>query len=135
MTGILCVLAGAVPKREPETLTVTVDTTGGPAPIPTIQGFSSIEGIGSISPGTLGLLGGATVLELARTSLGGGRLFFTVSGVYSNSGWSTLTINSLTFNRADANFDTSTGDTKWSWTTADSIFGADGTTRDATFAP
>ena len=77
--------------------------------------------------------------------IGNGILYFSIKGHHTNSGWTTLTIGSTTFNRVDATHvqaygGSSSGEnihprTTWSWGTNTNPFSTtDGTTHTVTIA-
>jgi hypothetical protein len=96
-------------------------------------GFSS--GVfGSISDGTFGFISNATINYLAWTNAGG--LSFTLAGNRANSGWSTVTINSIAFNRSAATYSYNGDNDTTNWLMAgENPFGTtNGATRAAVFA-
>jgi len=62
-------------------------------------------------------------------------LNFTLAGNRANSGWSSVTINGITYNRADASYSYDGGNdtTSWSISGANPFGTADGATRAAVF--
>jgi hypothetical protein len=97
-------------------------------------GFSS--GVyGSISDGTFGFISDATINTLAWSNAGNA-LNFTLAGNRANSGWSTVTINSIAFNRSAAtyNYDSGSNTTSWSMAGANPFGTTNGATRAAVFA-
>ena len=82
-----------------ETQTVTV----GSLTFKGIEQYGFSSGVfGSISDGTFGFISNATINYLGWTNAGG--LSFTLAGNRANSGWSTVTINSIAFNRSAATY-------------------------------
>jgi len=75
-------------------------------------GFNS-GSYGSISDGTFGFISNATIITLAWSNTGG--LSFTLAGNRANSGWSSVTINGITFNRADATYSYDVDNDRTSW--------------------
>jgi hypothetical protein len=76
--------------------------------------------IGSISDGTSNLYGGATIVYLRN--LNNATTQLRIQGVHSNSGWTTMTIGGVDFDRADASFSTNT-DSQWTWSPTNNPFG------------
>ncbi len=97
-------------------------------------GFSS-GAYGSISDGTFGFISDATINTLAWSNAGNA-LNFTLAGNRANSGWSTVTINSIAFNRSAAtyNYDSGSNTTSWSMAGANPFGTTNGATRAAVFA-
>ena len=75
-------------------------------------GFNSAA-FGSISDGTFGFISNAVINELFWSNVGG--LSFTLAGNRANSGWSTVVINSIAFNRSAAaySYDGDNNTTNW----------------------
>ena len=100
------------------------------------QGYRS--GIyGSISDGTFNGKSGATITDFYSSHVySTDRLFFIISGVYSNAGFTALNLNGVNYSRSSATFTTGSNYSKWMW---DSVGGnpfglTSGTvTRTATF--
>ena len=99
-------------------------------------GYASGE-FGSISDGTFELISNATINHLYWLS--NDTLTFTLAGNRAKSGWSTVLINSITFNRSAAtySYDSGTNTTSWYWEMIGSNpFGTtEGITRAAVFTP
>ncbi len=82
--------------------------------------FKSIENYGyggfygSISDGTFGFISDAVINALVWSNASNA-LTFELAGNRANSGWSTVIINGITFNRASAtyNYDGGTDSTSW----------------------
>ena len=73
---------------------------------------------GSVSDGTSNIYGGATIRAICVDwdSPGAGSLMFRVNGTQTNSGWTSITVNGTTFNRASASSFTAGGTfTTWTW--------------------
>ena len=104
-----------------ETQTVTVGTFSFKGL--TNYGFSS-GSYGSISDGTFGFISNAAITFLNWLN-SGGTLTFQIAGIYSNSGWTKVTIAGVDYLRTAASFSTSTGPdrTTWTWTGAANPFG------------
>ena len=121
-----------------DTQTVTAGISGS---IPDrLRGYRSVPALGSITDGTSNLYAGATVLDLYHDEGGGApgdSVIFSVNGVQSNSGWTTMSIVAGTpssLNRASAIFSTSGGITTWIWTNpGGNPFGTSGTVRTVNF--
>ena len=98
-------------------------------------GYASGE-FGSISDGTFELISNAIINRLSWDN-GGSQLTFTLAGNRANSGWSTVVINSITFNRSSAtyNYDSGTNSTSWSISGSNPFGTTDGITRAAVFTP
>lgn len=88
--------------------------------IGTYYGFQSSMSMGSISDGTFNVKSGATITEMYYAGYGdGSRAFgFTISGIYTNDGWTTINANGTTYSRSAASFTASNGLTTWYWNTA-----------------
>jgi hypothetical protein len=126
MTGILAVLAGSG-SAILDTQTVTRGTaSAGADPFQNFAGYRGTGSptFGSISDGTSDIYAGATINGLyffeEGTSVGGTGFYtrsiiWVVNGTQSNSGWSTVTIGTTTYTRADATFSTSGGVSTWTW--------------------
>ena len=85
-------------------------------------GFGPTPG-GSISDGTSNMYSGASYVQidtLADISDGQGWIVqLGINGTHPNSGWTTMTIDGVAFNRADISFHTQTsGITNWVWADA-----------------
>lgn len=98
-----------------ETQTVTV----GSLIFKGIESYGYASGqFGSISDGTFGFISNAVINTLTWSNVGG--LGFTLAGNRANSGWSTVTINSIAFNRSAATYSYDGGSNTTSWTMAGS---------------
>lgn len=84
-------------------------------------GYSNSINLGSISDGTSNIYGGASILQIAN--LNGNSTILTIEGSRANSGWTTMTINGIDFNRADASYSTTTTNTAWTWSPSSNPFG------------
>ena len=85
----------------------------------TAYGFNSLDYsvYGSITPATIGFTGfNVTVRSIAIA----GALQFRVSGNVGNSGWTSMTVGGVTYNRTDAGYSIISGGgfngTQWRWT-------------------
>ena len=108
-----------------ETQTVTVGTFyDGTAYVPTTSyGYGQSSGYGSVSDGTLGVVGNANILVLSWNNLQPS-ILLTVSGAVANSGFTTMTIAGTAYSRASASFFANgTTSTNWTWTTTTNPFG------------
>ena len=115
-----------------DTQTVTV----GSFAFKTFRSYGFSNGVyGSISDGTFGLISNATITNLSWSNTTNA-LNFTLAGNRANSGWSTVTINSITFNRSDATYSYNGDNDTTSWLISGiNPFGTtDGATRAAVFA-
>ena len=141
---------GGASNLDSQTVTVgqsSVPSGGSGAPTGTTVrvGFSTPSGIGSISDGTSNLYNGASILEIKYTwdtTYDISALTLVIDGnALGNSGWTTLTVGSESYQRASASYAISGGDTIWAWpgdTDEDynggsSPFGASGTTTTCVF--
>lgn len=97
-------------------------------------GFNS-GSYGSISDGTFGFISNATIVALVWSNAVNS-LNFTLSGNRANSGWSTVTINGITFTRSSAtySYDVDNDRTSWSISGSNPFGTTDGVTRAAVFA-
>jgi hypothetical protein len=97
-------------------------------------GFSNAN-YGSISDGTFGFISNATINTL-DWSIATYALNFTLAGNRANSGWSTVTINGIAFNRSSAtySYDSGSDTTSWSISGANPFGTTNGVTRAAVFA-
>ena len=99
-----------------------------------LYGYASGQ-FGSISDGTFELISNATINNLFWLS--NDTLTFTLAGNRANSGWSTVVINSITFNRSAAtySYDSDTNTTSWQWIGSNPFGTTEGITRAAVFTP
>ena len=98
----------------------------------TWRGYWPQISIGSISDGTSNIYGGASIAGIVWSSQN--RVFFYVSGIHSNSGWSTMQIGSTTLNRTSGSYTTtSTNLTYWLWTSVSDPFSSNGTNTTVVF--
>ena len=81
---------------------------------------------GSITDGTSNVYSGAAINDIYHLGTLN-RLYFTLAGSRTNSGWTTMKINGISFTRASASFTTSST-TTWYWSSVSSHpFGSSGT--------
>lgn len=100
--------------------TVTNGNNGG-GKYGTFRGYTS-GSFGSISDGTMNLLGGATITSL-WTGGSLNLLQLVVAGTYPNSGWNKLTISGVDYLIGSASYDSSSGtSTSWTWSTTNDPF-------------
>jgi len=96
-------------------------------------------GYGSISDGTFSLISNATIntLNWNQVNANPGSLNFGLAGNRPNSGWSSVTINGITFNRSAAtySYDSGTDTTSWSIPGTNPFGTTDGAIREALFKP
>ena len=90
--------------------------------------------MGSISDGTFDPTGGTSILGIyqeATTSI----LVFTLSASpLTNTGWTTMKVNTTDFTRSSASFVSSGGETSWTWSSVTTNpFPAAGNTTTAVF--
>lgn len=125
MTGVLAALAGSG-SSVLDTQTVTRGTTStGSDPYYNWAGYKGTGSptFGSISDGTSNIYSGATINGLYFYEEGSSGMFgyyirqiiWVVDGTQSNSGWSTMTVGTTTYNRIDATFSTAGGVSTWAW--------------------
>ena len=88
-----------------------------------LTGFSTFASVGSIVTGNSKIYGGAAITELHH-NLVTGLITFRVSGVFANSGWTTVNINGTALLRAAGTF-TNPSYTQWTWINAN-LFGING---------
>jgi len=98
----------------------------------TYWGYAASPAFGSIVDGTFNPLSGATIIGLYYLT-SSGAVSFALSGVYSNSGWTTLDIGGTSFTRASASFSNSTN-TIWTWTASNPFGTTVGATKVCTFS-
>lgn len=126
MTGIAALFYGSGSGGGGGYLDYHVVTTGLDGTIPDrLRGF--ITGtMGSISPTTSAIYSAAVNGMYHDESAGVVQL--AIAGLHANSGWTTITIGSTAFARADATYFQSGGDTYWEWAHSN-VFGAAGATK------
>jgi len=120
-----------VPSLTLDTQTVTVGTLS----FKGINNYGFDSGIyGSISDGTFNPISNATITALVWSSSGYGVLL-RLSGNRANSGWNTVTINGIAYNRSSATYSYDSGGDATSWYMAgENPFGTTvGATRTAVF--
>lgn len=111
-----------------DTQTVTVGGSGTPALGNRRRGFI-ISAIGSVSDGTSNLYSGAAIRELAAEETSGFDVILTITGVQSNSGWTSMNVGgNHVLTRASASFATGGGNSTWTWSGAGNLFGGPGAT-------
>ena len=87
---------------------------------------------GSINDGTFNPVSNATIDSLYYY-VNAATVFFTLVGVYANSGWTSMDIAGTSFTRSSATFSNSSN-TTWSWSSASNPFGTTiGATKVCTF--
>lgn len=97
-------------------------------------GYHSGNSFGSISDGTCNFKSGASIYGLYWIQ-NSQRLYFEIWGSHTNSGFTSMTLNGVTYQRSAANFGTSLGRSFWYWSSLSSNpFGATSGTRVATWA-
>ena len=81
-------------------------------------GYDGLISIGALTNTTLlGFTVSGIAMESYTPSLGySNSLVFSVSGTLPNSGWTTFTVGSHSYNRVDAGFSQNGTDTSWYWT-------------------
>lgn len=137
MSGIQMALLGAS-STALDIQTVTSGASGTAPAQDRLRGFSG--GLGSIIDGTSNIYSGATITNLLWMENGGGgaQLYYLGITGATNTGWTTLTIQSsagtATLLRTDASFGTGA---VWVWSTTDIVgnqaFGTAGTVVTCTF--
>ena len=78
--------------------------------------------IGSANDTTVDFLGGSSLIVLGETTVGAdnnttGELTFEVAGAHSNSGFTTLKIGGVDYNRTSASYTQGSSNTRWVWNT------------------
>ena len=120
-----------------ETQTVTVGALVITNKLVQLEFYGYVSGyFGSISDGTFELISNAVITNLSWNNSTNG-LNFTLVGNRSNSGWSSVTINGITFNRSAASYSYDSGQdsTSWSIEGANPFGTTEGITRAAVFTP
>ena len=117
---------GAVKETSTDNYTINIasGSTGG---FFTSYGFSSAAtgfSIGSISANTIGFTGFNVTIEGVYWTAN--KIFFRASSNPGNSGWTSMTVGSTTFNRTDAATYVSGTIATWSWTSSN-VMGTSGT--------
>jgi hypothetical protein len=120
-----------IPSLTLDTQTVTVGTLS----FKGINNYGFDSGVyGSISDGTFNPISNATITALVWSSSGYG-LLLRLSGNRANSGWNTVTINGIAYNRSSATYSYDSGGNATYWYMAgENPFGTTvGATRTAVF--
>lgn len=140
---------GGGSSLDSQTVTVGTSTSasggsGAPTGTTNRRGFSSSGSYGSISDGTSNLYSGAAIVQIQYTW----DTYYPISGVSltidgasrANSGWTTLTIGTTSYQRSSAQYAGGAGsDTFWTWfagtdsTGAGNPFSGTGTTTTCVF--
>ncbi len=76
-------------------------------------GYASSLFIGTCTDGTFDQISNAPILSLSWST--SNVVTFELSGVYSNAGWTDVTISGQTFTRASGTFTTTGSTTYWQW--------------------
>lgn len=98
---------------EVQTVTVGTYVTSGYITV-TQHGYGSTPGsYGSISDGTLGVVGNKTIEILSGNNLA--QVNLRVSGSASNSGWTTMNVAGTNFSRSSATYSNASSYTTWNW--------------------
>lgn len=129
MTGVTCMMAGIKSASILDTQTVTRGTAStGTDPFQNWAGYKGTGSptFGSISDGTSNIYAGATINGIyffEEGSVAGGgyytrQIIWVVNGTQSNSGWSTMTVDTTSYDRTAATFSTSGGVSTWTWDVA-----------------
>ena len=129
MTGIMCAFMGSgsttTPATDTQTVNVGVYSNLSKYFSEYVFGFSTNVSTGSISDGTFNLISNAPITELNYHDFNGTlTIQFQITGIYPNSGWTTMDIGVTPYTRASASFSAGSGVTIWSWTTATNPFGS-----------
>ena len=90
-----------------DTLTLTVGT------VLTFRGFSVLAG--SISPNTVEFDSWNVTITGLYNNISDGKLYLTINQNSGNSGWTSLTLGSTTFNRTDATYSVPSTVSQWAW--------------------
>tara|TARA_R100001463_G_scaffold26509_7_gene62025 strand:+ start:5941 stop:6483 length:543 start_codon:yes stop_codon:yes gene_type:complete len=115
--------ASATSGTDDRTLTIGSGSFGG---FITGYGFASTATgfpVGSISSNTIGFSGFNVTIEAVYFLIN--QIFFRASTNPGNSGWTSMTVGSTTFNRTDANY-VSGSIATWSWSSSN-VIGTSGT--------
>lgn len=117
-----------------DTITITVGGSGTTASLDRVRGFTSSPALGSISPTTSAIYAAAAIKAINYDE-GLAATFLAINGTLANSGWTTMTVKTTVYNRADAFFSTSGGVTYWQWNSGSvGAFGAIGSNATCVFA-
>lgn len=109
MTGVMCVMLGAGSDGTLALYNMTAGSASG------YYGFD-LGYFGSISPSAFSLSGTSSSILAVEWDASDG-LVFRVAGDKSNSGWTSMEIDGVAYNRATATFSNSPGSwTRWAWT-------------------
>ena len=81
--------------------------------------FSSSSNIGSANDTTVDFLGGSNLIVLGESTVdsqsGGGCIVFEVQGSHSNSGFTTMKIGGVSYNRTAATYTQGSSNARWVW--------------------
>tara|TARA_R110000751_G_C13729039_1_gene476330 strand:+ start:264 stop:770 length:507 start_codon:yes stop_codon:yes gene_type:complete len=80
----------------------------------TWNGYHSGNSLGSISDGTCDFKSGASIYGIYKIGFSQ-RFYFELSGTHANSGWTSMTVNNVSYARTSAVFGQSGGRTYWRW--------------------
>jgi hypothetical protein len=104
---------GASNAVDVQTITAAISGTYGSSFY--FQGYRT-GSYGSISDGTFNGRSGATITDFYSSHVyTTDRLFFKISGVYSNAGFTTLNLNGVNYSRSSATFTTGSNYSQWMW--------------------
>jgi len=81
-----------------------------------------VSNIGSANDTTVDFLGGSSLIVLGEVTVGAdnntaGELTFEVAGAHSNSGFTTLKVGGVNYNRTSASYAQGSSNTRWVWNT------------------
>lgn len=123
MSGVLAAFGGYGVSQLDSQVVTSGSASLGTDPYYNYYGYDSSISMGSIADGTSNLYGGAAINGLffyeEGSTAGGGytrrEINLVIAGTQANSGWSTMTIGTTTYNRTEAVFATAGGESTWTW--------------------
>lgn len=87
--------------------------------------FSSSSNIGSANDTTVDFLGGSNLIVLGQSTVdsenGNGEIVFEVQGSHSNSGFTTMKIGGVSYNRTAATYTQGSSNARWVWSTGTNV--------------
>mgnify|MGYP003113739179 FL=1 len=96
-----------------DTQTVTVGYNPGNTYFPNMYGYNDLFSFGSISDGTLNPLQNKTITNTYWNDFN--NVVLTVTGYYSNSGFTTMNVAGTSFNRTSATYTGTSNGSQWVW--------------------
>jgi hypothetical protein len=107
-----------------DTQTVTSGASGTAGAGNRRRGFIT-GSLGSVNDGTSNLYSGAAIRELASEENSGFDVILIITGVQSNSGWTSMNVGgNHVLTRASATFSTAGGNSSWTWAGVGNLFGS-----------